>query len=163
MWSWAVQKAKELHRRHPGLSHPPVNVEALAEAEGLEWMRWPFKGSVVEAKQGRYIGVAEQVEGAQQRYLIAHAVGHHLMHVGNQLSFYHQQFGVRGREEREADTCAAHVLMPEEELGKVIAYMTVWEIAEHFDVPVELAQLRITEFATEEEIAHWEALVDFIP
>lgn len=35
------------------------------------------------------------------------------------LSFYHQQFGVLKKEEREADACAAHILIPEEELEKV--------------------------------------------
>jgi Zn-dependent peptidase ImmA (M78 family) len=163
MESWAVGKAKELHRQHPGLSRPPVDVEKLAEDEGLEWMHWPFKGSVVEAKQGRYIGIAEQVEGAQQRYLIAHALGHHLMHAGNQLSFYHQQFGILGREECEADTCAAHILIPEEELEK-LGYLEVWEIAEHFDVPEELARQRVTDFATERELARWESQRDdYIP
>lgn len=163
MDSWAVEKAKELHRRHPGLSRPPVNVEALAEAEELEWMHWPFKGSVVEAKQGRYIGVARGIEGAERRYLIAHPLAHHLMHAGNQLSFYHQQFGVLGQEERDADICAAHILIPEEELEK-LGYVDVWEIAEYFDVPEELAERRVTEFATERELARWEsARDDFIP
>jgi len=156
MESWAIEKAKELHRRHPGLSRPPVDVEKLAEAEGLEWMHWPFKGSVVEAKHGRYIGLAEGVEGAERRYLIAHPLAHHLMHAGNQLSFYGQQMGVRGREERDADICAAHILIPEEELER-LGYMEVWEIAEHFNVPYELAWQRVNEFATDRELARWEA------
>lgn len=70
---------------------------------------------------------------------------------------------MRGREECEADACAAHILMPEDELEKVAGYMSVWEIAEHFDVPEGLARLRITEFATQKEIARWEkALQDHI-
>jgi len=58
--------------------------------------------------------------------------------------------------EREADICAAHILIPEEELEKV-GYMEVWEIAEHFDVPEELARQRVCEFATERELARWES------
>jgi hypothetical protein len=163
MESWAVEKAKELHQRHPGLSRPPVDVEALTEAEGLEWMRWPFRWPVREVKQGGCIGLANEVEGAEWRYLIAHALGHHLLHAGNQLSFYHQQFGVLGREEREADACAAHILIPEEELEE-LGYVELWEIAEHFDVPEELAQQRVTDFATERELARWEsARDDFAP
>lgn len=158
-----VEKAKELHRRHHGLSRPPVDIEALAEAEGLEWLHWHFGGSLREVKRGRWIGLAPGVEGAEQRYLIAHALGHHLLHAGNQLSFYHQQLGILGREEREADVCAAHILMPEEELEKV-PRMPPWELVEYFKVPEELARRRVTEFATERELARWEsARDDYIP
>jgi len=155
MDSPAVEIAKELLRRHPRLSCAPVDVETLAAAEGLECVYWPFRGSVKEVKQGNVVGLAEGVDRAERRYLIAHSLGHHLMHTGNQLSFYHQQFGMCARTEREANLCAAHILIPEEELAKVWD-LEVWEIAEHFDVPEELAQQRVNDFATEREIARWE-------
>lgn len=163
MCRFAVEKAKEIHRRHPGLSRPPVDIDAIAEAEGLEWFEWPFEGSVVEMKHLRYIGLADWTESIQRRYLLAHPLAHHLMHAGNQLSSFYQQVGVCGKVERQADICAAHILIPEDELKKV-EYMAVWEIAEHFAVPEELAQRRVTEFATEEEIARWAAVHDdFVP
>jgi len=61
----------------------------------------------------------------------------------------------RRKQEKEAEECAAHILMPETELARVID-MPVWEIAEYFDVPEELACQRISEFATEEEVYHWQ-------
>ena len=45
--------------------------------------------------------------------------------------------------------------MPETELARVID-ISVWEIAEYFGVPKELACQRISEFATEEEVYHWQ-------
>jgi len=45
--------------------------------------------------------------------------------------------------------------MPETELARVID-MPVWDVAEYFGVPEELACQRIREFATEEEIYHWQ-------
>lgn len=162
--SWlSVEKAKVLHRRHPGLSRPPVDVESLARAEGLQWLSWPFLEPVREVKQGRWIGLALGLSQPERRYLMAHALAHHVMHVGNQLAFHHQRQGRVPKEEREADECAAHILMPEEELEKV-AYMPPWELAEYFEVPQELATRRVTDFATERELARWEsARHDYIP
>jgi len=84
--SWlAVEKAKELHLRYPGLSGPPVDIESMAEAE----------------------------------------------------------------------VCAAHILMPGEELTKVIA-MSLWDLADYFGVPEELAYHRINDYATQEEKERWD-------
>ncbi|RLC93699.1 MAG: hypothetical protein DRI40_08435 [Chloroflexi bacterium] len=154
--SWlAVEKAKELHLRYPGLSGPPVDIESMAEAEGLEWLSWPFLHPVKEVKRGRWVGLAQNLSRPEQRYLLAHALAHHLLHVGNQLSFHHQQFGMVGREEREAEVCAAHILMPGEELTKVIA-MSLWDLADYFGVPEELAYHRISDYATQEEKERWD-------
>lgn len=158
--SWlSIEKAKELHRRHPVVSHPPVDIESLAEAEGLELLYWPFLKPVSEIKRGRWIGLAQGLSEPDRRYLIAHALAHHVMHVGNQLAFHHQQMRLVPKEEREADKCAAHILMPEEELEKV-PHMAPWDLAEYFKVPEELARRRVTEFATERELARQESARD---
>jgi len=150
----AVEKAKELHRHHPGLSFP-VDMEWLARAEGCELLYWPFLGPVKEVKRGRWIGLAQGLNQAERRHLIAHGLAHHLLHSGNQLSFHGwQKIGLR-KQEREAEECAAHILMPEEELAK-LGNMLVWEIAECFGVPEELAGQRVTEFATDREILRWQ-------
>lgn len=151
----AVEKAKGLHRRHPGLTFP-VDMEALAAAEGCECLGWPFLEPVREVKQGCWIGLAEGLEVRERRHLIAHALGHHLLHSGNQLSFREWQKASRWRQEREAEEFAAHLLMPEKELGKV-KRVEVWEIAEYFGVPENLAQQRLTRFATESELSRWQA------
>jgi len=158
----AVEKAKELHQRHPGMSIP-VDMERLAEAEGCELINWPFLGPVKEVKQGRWIGIAEDIGPNERRYLIAHALAHHLLHCGNQLSFHQRQWGETVRQEKEAEECAAHILMPEAELARVIT-PEVWDLANYFGVPEELVYQRISEFATDEEKERWnEAFGDYIP
>ncbi len=152
----SVEKAQDLHCRHPGFSNPPVDIESLVEAEGLEWLSWPFLEPVREVKQGRWIGLAQGLSEPERRFLMAHALAHHLMHVGNQLAFHHQRQGLVPIEEREADSCAAHILMPEQQLEKV-PHMPPWELAEYFNVPEKLAKRRVTEFATERELARWES------
>jgi len=124
----AVDKAKDAHKRHPGLSFP-VDMELLAHAEGCELLNWPFLEPVKEVKQGRWIGIATGLDERQQRYLIAHALAHHLMHRGNQLSFRDWQKSDTLKQEHEAEECAAHILMPELELKRV-GNVPVWELVE---------------------------------
>jgi hypothetical protein len=149
----AVEKAKELHDRYPDFIIP-VDMEKMAEAEGCELIDWPFLEPVKEVKQGRWIGIAQGMGSRERRHLIAHALAHHLLHCGNQLSFHRRQMEP-ARQEREAEACAAHILMPGSELTKVID-LSVWDLADHFDVPEELAFQRISEFATPEEIECWD-------
>ena len=154
----AVEKARELHERHPGMSIP-VDIERLAKAEGCELIDWPLLPPVKELKQGRWIGIAQGLSSGERRHLIAHALSHHLLHCGNQLSFHQRQQGMPARQEREAEACAAHILMPSEELAGVIT-MSVWDLADHFDVPAELAYQRVNEFATREEMEQWDEAYD---
>jgi Zn-dependent peptidase ImmA (M78 family) len=72
------------------------------------------------------------------------------LHSGNQLSFHGWQKISLRKQEREAEECAAHILIPEEELAK-LGSVLVWEIAEYFGVPEELARQRVTEFAADRE------------
>jgi len=158
----AAEKARELHKRHPNISIP-VDMEKMAEAEGCELIDWPFLEPVKEVKQGRWIGIAQGLGSKERRHLIAHALAHHLLHCGNQLSFHYQQQGMPARQEREAEACAAHILMPGLELAKVIN-LSAWELADYFDVPEELAYQRINEFATPEEMERWDETSNgFIP
>ena len=152
----AAMKAKELHERYHDMTIP-VDTDKLAAAEGCILVEWSFLGPVKEVKQGRWIGIARGLDLRERRHLIAHALGHHLMHCGNQLSFHGQQQVQRSRQEREAEEFAAHVLMPEKEL-ETMGQPTAWEVAEHFDVPEQMAALRLDQFATEEERERWNLL-----
>lgn len=149
----AAEKAKVLHERHPDMSIP-VDMEKMAAAEGCELIDWPFLEPVKEVKQGRWIGIAQGLGSRERRHLIAHALAHHLLHCGNQLSFHQHRQGEPARQEREAEVCAAHILMPAPELARVIT-LSVWELADYFDVPEELAYQRVNEYATQEEIERW--------
>jgi len=145
----AVEKAKDLHRRYPGLLFP-LDMEWLVSAEGCELVRWDFLPPVKEVKRGRFIGIAADLDASERRYLAAHALAHHLLHCGNQLFFYDWDKTITWKQEREADDCAAHILMPEEVFRK-LRKMPVWDLAEYFGVPEPLVVLRLTEFATDRE------------
>ena len=75
MENQAVEKAKALLRRYPGLSFP-VDMEKLVALEGCELIEWPFLFPVTEVKHGRWIGVAKGLSPIEIRHLAAHALGH---------------------------------------------------------------------------------------
>lgn len=154
----AIEKARELQQRYPGLTFP-IDMEYMSQAEGCILIDWPFLNPVREVKRGNWIGLAEGLNVRDRRYLIAHALAHHLLHAGNQLSFCDwRKVGVL-KQEREADECAAHILLPEHELSK-IRWMRLWELAEYFGVPENLVRRRLTEFATVEERRRRSSIVE---
>jgi Zn-dependent peptidase ImmA (M78 family) len=150
----AIDKARQIHQRHPELAFP-VDMDWLANNEGCECLDWPFLDPVKEVKQGRWIGIAKGLPQKERRYLIAHALAHHLLHCGNQLSFRGWQTQYRQRQEKEADCCAAHILMPEKELDKM-AQLSLSEIADYFGAPEDLVIMRMSNFALHEEIYKWQ-------
>ena len=154
MSRFAIERARQVHQRHPMLGFP-VDMERLAHAEGCECVYWPFLEPVEEVKCGRWIGIADRLPREEQRCLIAHAVAHHLMHSGNQLLFHGWMLLYRNKQEQEADCCAAHILMPEEELRRC-GHRTIVEIAEHFGVTEKMADLRMTDYATSDERERWQ-------
>ena len=149
----AIQKAKQLHLRYPGMNFP-LDMEGLASLEGCECVTWPFIPPIKEVKCGRWIGLAAGLSIVERRFLIAHALAHHLMHCGNQLTFYAYQGISLRKQEHEADCCAAHILIPEEQIINLEQF-PLWEITEHFGVPEELGFKRIAVYATMAEITRW--------
>ena len=149
----AIKKAKQVHLRHPELSFP-LDMEWLAGVEGCECINWPFIEPVKEVKQGNWIGIARGLGLPERRFLIAHALGHHLMHCGNQLTFRAWQKSSLRQQENNADCCAAHILMPEDRVIG-LEHFSLEEIAEHFGVPEEMGFKRVAVYATMAEITRW--------
>ncbi len=80
----ARKKAAELHRQYGQFKYP-IDAEDIAEKEGLRVITWPFLSPVEEVKVGHSIGIKEGLTSEWRRWDIAHALGHHLLHHGNQL------------------------------------------------------------------------------
>ena len=143
---WLVaMRVRELVARYPRLPCP-VDIEQLAADQGCEIIEWPFLGPVTEVKRGKWIGVALGLTVPERRFLIAHALGHDMLHCGNQLAFRLWRDLERRRQDREADEFAARVFVPDDELVNMIG-LPSREMAECFGVPDELVVRRFTEFA----------------
>jgi len=78
------RKAAQLHKRY-GQPDYPIDIEDVARKEGLKVIDWPLLPPVEEIKRGMWIGIREGLPSEWRRWDIAHALGHHLMHHGNQL------------------------------------------------------------------------------
>ena len=133
----AQRKAEQL-RGKLGLSGR-VDAEEVANLLGMVVVSWPLKVQE-EMQMGHVIGVAERLDSRWRRWVIAHAIGHKLLHPGNHL-WIRDHTSLGGRYEREAEDFALALLVDareavEEGLGEV------WEVAEHFGVPEELVVIQ---------------------
>lgn len=80
----ALSKATELRKRYGPLGYP-IDIEDIARREGLRVTDWPLLPPVEEVKVGRSVGVRKGLSSEWRRWNIAHALGHYLLHHGNQL------------------------------------------------------------------------------
>ena len=133
----AQRKAAAL-RRKLGL-HGLVDAEAVADILGLEVVPWPMEVQE-EMQMGLYIGVAERLDPRWRRWVIAHAIGHRLLHSGNHL-WIRDHTSLGGIYEREAEDFARALLMDVAE-AMAEGLSELWEVAEHFGVPEEMAWLQ---------------------
>lgn len=123
----AERAASALLVKH-GITKPPVNVEALARAEGLLVVRQRFEdadvsGILVRDTDRHVIGVNSAHPQVRQRFTVAHEVGHRALHPGRELIVdVPVRYNLRDKtssmasdlEEIEANSFAAALLMPEQ-------------------------------------------------
>ncbi len=132
----ARQRASTL-RRELGLLGR-VDAEAVAVALGLEVIPWPLD-VLKELQIDGIVVVAERLSPEWRRWVIAHAIGHQLLHPGNHL-WLRAHTDLARRYEREAEDFA-HGLLIDEQEAEAEGLVQSWEMAEHFGVPDELVQL----------------------
>ena len=133
----AQRKAVEL-RKKLGLSGR-VDAESVAGILGLYVVPWPMQVQE-EMQMGRYIGVAERLDARWRRWVIAHAIGHRLLHTGNHL-WIRDHTSLGSLFEREAEDFARALLVDVSEAMEE-GLSEVWEVAEHFGVPEEMVILQ---------------------
>ena len=133
----AQRKAKEL-RRKLGLQGR-VDAEEVANLLGLVVV--PLSLAVQEEMlMDGYIGVARRLDSPWRRWVIAHAIGHRLLHPGNHFrSRIHTDLAIPY--EREAEDFALALLVDAEE-ARDEGLTDLWEVAEHFGVPEEMVVLQ---------------------
>ena len=99
---------RELWRQHR-LSIP-LDLRRLAAALGLQVVSFPFSGRIREMIVGRTIGVQTGIPRPWFRWYVAHAIGHHLLHVGHGLHRVAWQWVGDAKAERQAEEFAALLL-----------------------------------------------------
>lgn len=120
----AQTRAKALRTKH-GIASVPVDVDRLAELEGVEVDRADFgeeiSGLLVKHGGRATIGVNARHAPSRQRFTIAHELGHYLLHSSREL-FVDKDYIVHFRDDKsstgydpievEANQFAAELIMP---------------------------------------------------
>ena len=88
----------------------PVDLRRLTRALDLRVVEFPFSGRLKEVIIDGVIGVRPGLTRAEFRWLVAHATGHHLLHVGASFYLESWQWVNRAKAERQAEEFAAHLL-----------------------------------------------------
>lgn len=149
--SRAEEAAAEFLAKH-GVTEPPVPVDEIVAAEDIKVGRVRSKGREIgfalRQDDVRTIGVDLCRSQVHQRWIVAHCLGHLLLH-DKQLIVDHQ-VSVNPRdetttlgsafEEQQASTFAAELLMPRLMVARLVAETATLETARD-DVVLPLAEL----------------------
>ena len=85
----------------------PVDLRLLVSALDLEVVPFPFRGRIKETIVDGVIGVRPGLSRVWFRWYVAHAIGHHLLHVGTSFYLESWQWASHARAESQAEEFAA--------------------------------------------------------
>ena len=124
-------------RRRLGISRGSrVNVWDVAGKLGLEVYRRSFRGAKLqEITIGRRIAISDRLTQRNERWAIAHGIGHAVLHRG---AANHVWLHTKGGEsaddfETEADTFAFHLLVS---VSRLASLYEDYEIAQYYGIPM---------------------------
>lgn len=159
------RSARDLLTRHAIIGAPPVPVEDIARAEGIQIARASSAGHelgfLLHEGDRRILGLNSRRSARRQRQVIAHELGHWKLHGGRQLLVDHDVRPANAdsvssiasvTEEAEANAFAGELLMPADmlraavsrELGRVSARDDlVVKLAAEFDVGTQAVTWRL--------------------
>ena len=122
--------------------HKTNNPFIIAELEQIEVIEHPLSGRLKELYFGDYIILNNLLSHIKKRRYLAHALGHHFLHTGNQLFYAKQRYHQNIKEEAQAEEFAAHFLIPDSQLIPIIDW-NISELAEQFQVPPQFIKYRL--------------------
>ncbi|MCG8998426.1 ImmA/IrrE family metallo-endopeptidase [Laribacter hongkongensis] len=135
----------------------PINIDRIAERLGIEvcpvfGMQGKFSGCIEKTDTGAKISLDITESIVRQRFTVAHEIGHfalgHLKESGQKFRDGPDTLSGKGSvEEREANSFAAELLMPESLLKYVITVRNITEIdklANLFNVSQIAMKYRLT-------------------
>jgi Zn-dependent peptidase ImmA (M78 family) len=134
----AVQTAEGIYAKFGN------DLERIISELGLIVLEEELAGRLSEVYFGDAIVVRRDLPRAVKRELIAHAIGHHLMHAGNHLTLQDHTYSFGNYHEKQANVFAAWLLVPEHTLTKKLeAGRSVPDLAHDFGVTDELMLFRL--------------------
>ena len=124
-------------------SHGTADLESIVEAEGLiVKTRHPWKGSFDDLYVYPHIFVPRGLSTADFRSRVAHCLGHHFLHPGNQIWMRGLDRAWSWKMEHQAEEFAAWLLVPKDQSDDV-KRMSIAEVAARYQVDEKLAEVRM--------------------
>ena len=123
--------------------HGTSDLDTIVKAEGLRVeTRYPWRARFDDILVYPLILIPRGLSPAQYRTRIAHSLGHHLLHDGNQAWLRGFDRIWSWKQEYQAEEFAAWLTIPESE-DVELAYMSVGEAARRYRVDEKLADIRL--------------------
>ncbi len=132
----------------------PSDIERVMEGENLRVVRFPFPGRVQEVTVANWVAIQSSLKDMRRVYeLLAHALGHRLLHEGNQPFFHFDHDRATAMQwERQAWNFAYELLMPFKLVERLLRVCTSEEeLRDNFQVSDEFLQMRMRVFADERD------------
>jgi Zn-dependent peptidase ImmA (M78 family) len=143
-----IEKANRIYEKFGS------DLDQITESLGLVVMYEKLAGRLREVYVGQSnsIVIRSDLPKREKRELVAHAVGHHLLHAGNHLAMQKRIYSFGNYHEKQANVFAACLLIP---LASLLRLMNerarIDEMAVHFGVREELVRLRLKIWANFEK------------
>ncbi len=151
----AQERAREVRHRYRFTR--PSDLERVLRAENMEVVRFPLVGRLREVMTFNYVAIQDTLQDQRSIHeLLAHALGHYLLHVGNQLVFAFPGDAVPAAKfERQAWDFAFELLMPARMVeSRLREGWSDADLRDHFEVSDEFYEKRMEAFQVERR---WQA------
>lgn len=122
----------------------PFELAALLNIHIIEWdLHEEIRGYYKYHKRNKYIVINSNLNEVWKKAVCAHELFHGILHPRVNTAFMKKYTLLSvGKIEREANTAAAHLLIPDESLFESYDQMSIYDIAALHHVPVEFAELK---------------------
>ncbi|MFA4931136.1 MAG: ImmA/IrrE family metallo-endopeptidase [Patescibacteria group bacterium] len=115
----------------------------IAEKENIEVVEYELSGRLKELYFGDHIILNNKMPYTQKRHYLAHALGHHYLHTGNQLYFSQHRQGQNDKEETQAEEFSAYLLIPSAQIIPILDCPPD-ELADQFQVSPQFILYRLS-------------------
>ncbi|AMA72894.1 hypothetical protein ACH33_08510 [Aneurinibacillus sp. XH2] len=135
---WLKEKVKTLINKHK--TSNPFEIAARMNIHIIKWdLHKQINGYYKYDRRNRYIVINCNLDNNFQRVVCAHELGHAILHTRVNTPFMTMNtFFSVNKIEREANTFAAELLIPDDNFEN----LSIYEIASIYQVPVELVKLK---------------------
>jgi Zn-dependent peptidase ImmA (M78 family) len=146
--NFSQQRAHEIRRRYRFTR--PCEIDRVLKAKNIQVVYFPLKGRVKEVIVLNFIGLPIELErhSCEEHELLAHALGHYLLHAGNQ-PFFHldKKRVVAWQMEHQAWDFAFELLIPKAALARRLEKSgDEADLREQFQVSADFFKRRLQAF-----------------